>query len=208
MIEVFTAHAQEYDAWFDRRQPVYQSELLAVEAFLPPWGRGLEIGVGTGRFAGPLKIDTGVEPAPSMAAMARSRGVKVAAAYAEELPFAQGMFDFALMVTVLCFLKDPLQGLREAGRVLKPRGKLIIGMIDADTPLGRSYEEKKAGSKFYRQARFYPVKLVLQWLKDLGFADLATGQTLVKELSLITEEEPLLPGHGRGGFVVLAAQRR
>lgn len=207
MIEIFDQSAQEYDAWFDRHQPVYQSELSALQAFLPPGGRGLEIGVGTGRFAGPLRIDTGVEPAPAMAAMARSRGIKISGAYAENLPFKKGVFDFVLMVTVLCFLKDPLQGLREAGRVLKPRGKLIIGMIDPDTPLGRSYERKKAESKFYRQARFYPIKLVLAWLHDLGFGNIAIGQTLVQEVPLITEAEPLLPGHGRGGFVVLAAQK-
>ena len=65
MIEIFEQSAQEYDAWFDRHQAVYQSELLAVKAFLPTAGRGLEIGVGTGRFAGPLGIGTGVEPAPA-----------------------------------------------------------------------------------------------------------------------------------------------
>lgn len=41
------------------------------------------------------------------------------------------------MVTVLCFLKDPFRALKEAKRVLKPQGKLIIGMIDPDSPLGR-----------------------------------------------------------------------
>ncbi|MFZ5451194.1 MAG: class I SAM-dependent methyltransferase [Thermodesulfobacteriota bacterium] len=208
MIEVFEQSAQEYDAWFERHQPVYQSELLALQTFLPPGGRGLEIGVGTGRFAGPLKIEVGVEPAPAMAAMARSRGIKVSQAYAEELPFGPGIFDVVLMVTVLCFLKDPLRGLREAGRVLRPRGRLILGMIDPDTPLGRSYERKKAESKFYRQARFYPVRLVCAWLDELGFENIATGQTLVQEVPLITAVEPVLPGHGRGGFVVLGAQKR
>ena len=207
IIEVFEQSAQEYDAWFDRHQAVYQSELLALKAFLPAAGRGLEIGVGTGRFAGPLGIGTGVEPAPAMAAMARNRGIKVLEAYAEELPFGPGVFDFALMVTVLCFLKDPRQGLKEAGRVLKEGGRLIIGLLDADTPLGRLYEEKKAESKFYRQARFYQVGRVIQWLQDLGFGTIATGQTLVQELPLITEAEPVLPGHGRGGFVVLMAQK-
>jgi hypothetical protein len=42
----------------------------------------------------------------------------------------------------------------EATRVLTPRGRLIIGMIDPDSPLGRAYEANKKESKFYRQAKF------------------------------------------------------
>jgi SAM-dependent methyltransferase len=169
MIDVFEKSAQEYDDWFDRNRPVYQSELLAIKAFLPRAGRGLEIGVGTGRFAAPLGMEVGVEPARAMAEIARNRGIKVCQAYAEELPFGKGLFDFVLMVAVLCFVKDPLRALTEARRVLKPQGRLTIGMIDPDTTLGRSYEKKKAENKFYRQARFYPVRLILEWLKKLGF---------------------------------------
>ena len=207
MIKVFTEFAQEYDGWFEENAPVYQSELVAIKSFLPPAGRGLEIGVGTGRFAAPLGIALGVEPARAMAEIARERGVIVCEAYAEELPFEKGSFDFVLMVTVLCFLKDPLRALAEARRVLKGQGKLIIGMIDPETPLGRSYEKKKAENKFYRQARFYPVTLVLDWLKKLGLVNIETCQTIFQELSSITAVEPLRENHGEGGFVVIAAQK-
>ena len=207
MIDVFEKSAQEYDDWFDRNKPVYQSELLAIKAFLPRAGRGLEIGVGTGRFAAPLGMEVGVEPARAMAKIAGNRGIKVCQAYAEELPFGKELFDFVLMVTVLCFFQDPLRVLTEARRVLKPQGRLIIGMIDPDTPLGRSYEKKKAGNKFYRQARFYPVKLILEWLLKLGFGNIATGQTIFQELPSITALEPLREKHGEGGFVVIAAQK-
>jgi SAM-dependent methyltransferase len=207
MIDVFEKSAQEYDDWFERNKPVYQSELLALKAFLPRAGRGLEIGVGTGRFAAPLGIEIGVEPARAMAEIARNRGIKVCQAYAGELPFGKGLFDFVLMVTVLCFFKDPLRALTEARRVLKPRGRLIIGMIDPDTPLGRSYEKKKAENKFYRQARFHPVRHILEWLKKLGFGNIATGQTIFQELPSITALELLRENHGEGGFVVIAAEK-
>ena len=74
------------------------------------------------------------------------------------------------MVTVLCFLQNPLQGLIEATRVLKPHGHLIIGMIDPASPLGRSYEANKEKSRFYRQAKFHKVRQVLEWLEELGYA--------------------------------------
>jgi hypothetical protein len=51
-IEPFVTHYSQYDGWFERQRPAYLSELLAVRALLPFQGHGLEVGVGTGRFAG------------------------------------------------------------------------------------------------------------------------------------------------------------
>jgi ubiquinone/menaquinone biosynthesis C-methylase UbiE len=96
----------------------------------------LEIGVGTGRFAEPLGVKEGVEPSKAMAAIARKRGINVLEAYAEALPFEDESFGFILMVTVICFLADPFQAMREATRVLKPEGRLIIAMIARDSSLG------------------------------------------------------------------------
>ena len=86
---------------------------------------------------------------------------------AEHLPFHDTSFGFALMVTALCFLENPLKALQEIRRILKPAGKVIIGMLDEDSPLGKLYEEKRNQSKFYRDARFYSVNQVLDWLKKL-----------------------------------------
>ena len=58
-IAPFDEHAGEYDAWFERHRESYLSELAAVREFFPVGGKGVEIGVGTGRFAGPLGIPTG-----------------------------------------------------------------------------------------------------------------------------------------------------
>ena len=186
MTNIFEESAQEYDDWFVRNEFAYRSELAAIKAFMPQEGHGLEIGVGTGRFAAPLGIKVGVEPAKAMADIARKRGIKVYKAYAEELPFEDESFDFILIVTVLCFLQDPFGVLQEATRVLKPQGKIIIGMIDPDSPLGKSYEVNKEKSKFYRQARFLPVKHVLKWLEKLGYRNLQTHQTIFQDPATIT----------------------
>ena len=207
MKTVFNHAAREYDDWFVQNEPAYRSELAAVKACLPLSGRGLEIGVGTGRFAGPLGIEVGVEPAKAMAAIARKRGIKVLEAYAEELPFEDGSFDFVLMVTVLCFLADPFRALCEANRVLKPRGRLIIGMIDPDSPPGRAYETNKEKSKFYRQAKFHPVGQILKWLADLGYADLKTCQTIFQDSATVKVPQPVNEGHGEGVFVVIAGEK-
>ena len=207
MTDTFEEHAQEYDDWFVRHEVVYRAELAAVESFRPETGQGLEIGVGTGRFAGPLGIRIGVEPAQAMAEMAQTRGIQVIRSFAEALPVAAASFDFVLMVTVLCFLQNPLQALVEATRVLKPHGHLIIGIIDPDSPLGRSYEADKGKSRFYRQAKFHQVRQVLEWLDGLGYPNPRTCQTIFQDLPAIMGPEPVKEGHGEGGFVVISAQK-
>lgn len=206
-VDIFEELAEEYDAWFDRHPQAYESELQALKKLVPAAGEGLEIGAGSGRFALPLGVRLAVEPAPAMARMARDRGLTVLRGYAEELPFSGQSFDFVLLVTVLCFLADPPAAFREAARVLKPRGRIIIGMIDRDSPLGRLYEAGKQASRFYRQARFYPVSRVLEWLRGLGFDKLMAGQTIFHGLSEINRPEPVKIGHGEGGFVAVAAQK-
>src|SRR4030042_6580689 len=107
-IGVFEEFAEEYDAWFDRNRFVYESEISALRKFLVPGVRGLEIGVGTGRFAVPLGIEVGVEPAEAMAVIARRRGIKVFRAVAEALPFRRGSFGLGGRVPVFWFLLEPL----------------------------------------------------------------------------------------------------
>jgi len=53
---------------------------------------GLEVGVSTGRFAVPLGIRIGVEPANAMAEIARKRGIEVYDAKGEKLPFDDESF--------------------------------------------------------------------------------------------------------------------
>ena len=198
--------AVEYDEWFETHEWVYQSEIEAVRKFIPETGEGIEIGVGTGCFSIPFGIKVGIEPAPAMAEIARKKGITVYEAKAEKLPFQDNSFDFALMVTTLCFLENPLKALQEIRRILKPAGKVIIGMLDEDSPPGKLYEEKRKKSKFYGDARFYSVNQVLDWLKKLAFDNLQTVQTIFKNPGEIQSLEPIEEGFGKGLFVVISAE--
>lgn len=152
--EAFEKNAEKYDAWFDENRFSYRSELQAVRELLPQSGNGVEVGVGSGRFAAPLGIKLGVDPSGKMGEIARKRGVKVIEGVAESLPFPDLHFDFVLMVATICFLDDIEAAFKEASRVLKPGGCLIIGFIDAESPIGRSYQERMDESTFYKDARF------------------------------------------------------
>jgi len=206
-ILVFEKHAREYDRWFETHTCAYESEVLAVRSLLPQSSKGLEVGVGTGRFARRVGIKVGVEPAQAMASIARQRGIQVCEARAEALPFADESFETVLMVTTICFLNDPPQALQETWRILKLQGHVVIGMIDKDSQLGKSYEAKKREGTFYRYAHFFSVAQVIGWLKQLGFGAIRTCQTIFKPPKEITAVEPVKDGYGEGGFVVIAAQK-
>jgi ubiquinone/menaquinone biosynthesis C-methylase UbiE len=204
-IQVFESSAGEYDAWFDQHRFCYESELQALKNLAGQHRRGLELGVGTGRFAVPLGIAVGIEPARAMGTIAQKRGIQVVRAVAETLPFAQDSFDLVAIITALCFFQDPIAALTEATRVLTPSGRILIGMIDKNSPLGRLYEANRLKSTFYRDARFYGVGDVLTWLQRLGYRDEKLCQTIFKGLSEITAPEPVQEGFGAGGFVVISA---
>ena len=203
-IKVFEELSLEYDKWFDENRFVYESELKAMKRHLPK-GFGIEIGAGTGRFAVPLGVNIGVEPAKNMAQIARGRGLEVVEAKAEMLPFRKNIFDYALIVVTICFVEDPIKVLEEMKRIIKPKGSLIIGLIDKDSFLGKMYELKKNKSRFYRYAKFYSTEQVINWLKKLGFNYIKTSQTIFKQLDEITNIEPIEDGYGKGGFIVISS---
>ena len=158
-VAVFQHHAERYEAWFDtvRGWALFVSEtqcLRRVSRGLPrPW---LEVGVGTGRFAQALGIDVGVDPAARMLTCAAGRGVPVAEALGEALPFADGSFGVVFIVVTICFAQDPAGLFREARRVLRKGGGVVLGIVPAGSPWGRLYGAKgRAGHLFYSRAKFF-----------------------------------------------------
>lgn len=198
--EPFEKHSDAYDEWFERNADLYEAELAAIRQLLPPPGaKGLEVGVGSGKFAAPLGIPIGVEPSEKMAAKARSLGIDVCPGIAEELPFPDNRFDFVLMVTTICFVDDIVLAFQEAHRVLVPCGCIIVGFVDKESELGRQYEVKKEDSKFYRHATFFSTQEVLSCLEGVGFEIAKSRQTLIPGKPLQTIQD----GFGKGGFVAV-----
>lgn len=204
-IAVFDENTLEYEAWFEKYSHYFQAELLAFQSALPQNKNGIEIGVGTGIFAQALSIPVGVEPSENMAKIAERRGIKVIRGVAENLPVANNSFDFVLMVTLVCFLKDVSKPLQEANRILKENGEIIIGMIDKNGELGKKYEQKKSTSKFYHNASFYSPEEITTFLKQAGFSNFQYWQTLLHpEENKIEQPQPHF---GQGSFVIVKARK-
>ncbi len=201
-IQPFEDHIKRYEEWFVKNRYAYESELQAVHMLLPQTGTGVEIGVGSGRFAAPLGIRCGVEPSPRMRVIALEKGIEALDGIAESLPYRDSTFDFALMVTTICFLDNVEKALEEAYRVIIPGGCLIIGFVDRESALGTFYLEHREESVFYKIAEFYSTSEVSRYLKQAGFTDLSFAQTIFHALSEIREIEPVKRGYGEGSFVV------
>ena len=207
---VFENNVADYEQWYEDHKAVFESEVRALEAQftkLPENLRGIEVGLGTGRFSVALGIKEGVEPASAMAEKAAQRGIEVMPGVAERLPYADMQFDFVLFVTI-CFLDQLKQGLKEAHRVLRKGGSVIIGFLDKDRPIAQAYQEKKERSTFYQKVRFYTVQRLENLLEETGFVNLEYTQTLFGELEAISKAQFPENGHGSGSFVVVKATKK
>lgn len=204
-MNIFDKYYKEYDAWYDRNKFAYLSELEAIKKALPRKGKGLEIGVGTGRFAYALGIATAIDPSKNMIQIAKKKGVNVRLSSGERLPFKNTTFDYAVIIITICFVNNPKKVLKEACRVLKKNGKIIMGIIDKDSFLGKFYQKKK--SVFYKKANFFSIKEITDLLKNTGFSRFSYYQTLNKLPAEIRSAEKPQKGFGRGGFVVISGEK-
>ena len=98
-------------------------------------GRVLEVGAGTGKnlpyyperaFVVASDLSPGMLARAVEKARGRSRTVRFVVTDAEDLAFRDGSFDTVLATCVFCTVPDPVRGLREARRVLKDGGEVVL----------------------------------------------------------------------------------
>ena len=98
-------------------------------------GSILEVGIGTGanlKLYAPGAHVTGIDISERMLARARHRAAKLGRRASllegdvEKLPFPDRTFDTVLATCVFCSVADPVQGLREVRRVVKPEGRVLL----------------------------------------------------------------------------------
>jgi SAM-dependent methyltransferase len=110
------------------------AELAGVRA----GARALDVGCGPGALTGQLVERLGAEavsaidPSEPFVAAIRARfpDLDVRTGSAEQLPFGDDTFDFALAELVVHFMADPVAGLREMARVTRPGGVVAACVWD------------------------------------------------------------------------------
>jgi len=107
----------------------------ARETGLKAGGSALDVACGSGkltaelaRVAGPSGPVVGLDFSPEMLAIARLHhpGIEFMEGDALNLPFEDSSFDATTIAFGLRNLADPVRGLREMTRVLKPRGRAVV----------------------------------------------------------------------------------
>jgi SAM-dependent methyltransferase len=210
--KTFDAFARRYDAWFRGKEGrvIFPAEVDAVRMLLrrlhPPF---LEVGVGTGAFAQALGVTVGVDPAIGALKIAAARGVAGIQGVGEGLPFKDSSFGGVLLISTLCFVDRPLPVLREAARVTRTDGGVLVAGIVRDSAWGRYYLEKKAeGHTFYRHATFYTLDDLLNMFRAAGLTVVASSSTLLQPPAARIKPEAAVGSLAPGAsFVSLLAVR-
>jgi SAM-dependent methyltransferase len=152
----FDVGAEAYDRFMGRYSGPL-AEPFAELAGVAAGQRALDVGCGPGALTAELVARLGaeqvtaVDPSASFVAAAQERqpGVEVQQAAAEALPFDDRSFDVALAQLVVHFMKDPVAGLKEMGRVVKPGGVVAACVWDHagdQSPLTAFWEAVRATS--------------------------------------------------------------
>jgi SAM-dependent methyltransferase len=141
--------------------------------------------------------------------MAKRRGIETFLVKGEEQFFDEESFGTVFLIVTLCFVDSPTAVLREAYRILKPEGIVILGVVLRGSPWGKFYLiRKQEGHRFYKHAVFYSYKEVERLLTDSGFIVEKIVSTLFQKPGAVKEMETPIDGFSsEAGFTIVVAKK-
>ncbi|HLO16194.1 MAG TPA: class I SAM-dependent methyltransferase [Anaerolineales bacterium] len=132
-------------ARYQRISPIYDKIEWLMECRFETWRKKLwqsvrgpevlEVGVGTGKNIKYWPLDaeiTAIDLTPGMLDIARHRAmswdwdIDLRLGDVQSLEFPSARFNTVVATFVFCSVPDPVQGLRELGRVVRPDGQILL----------------------------------------------------------------------------------
>jgi ubiquinone/menaquinone biosynthesis C-methylase UbiE len=169
----FRAHAAEWDR-IRKLHVADEAVEDAIRAALSdkPFRSLLDLGTGTGRmlemFGPDIERGLGLDLSLDMLLLARDRleraglrNCSVRQGDIYDLPLANGSFDVVILHQVLHFLDDGARAIREAARVLRPGGRLLV--VDF-----APHEQEFLREQFAHRRLGFAPDTVMQWITASG----------------------------------------
>ena len=123
---------------------------------------------GAGRVSG-CDLDPRMVGKARATASRDNMAVDLAVARLQALPFPDNTFDVVTCITVLAFVPDAIQAVREMARVLRPRGCLVIGDLGKwSLWAARRRVRGWFGAKIWRTAKFRTAKELMGMTEAAG----------------------------------------
>lgn len=196
MAKVFDRAASGYDEWYSqpKGRQVFEAESRAVESMIPCEGVGLEIGAGTGVFAEefttPARTVICLDLSKGMLIKGKERGLHTVLGSGAVLPIRSGCLDFAYLITVIEFLRDPTVVYKETKKVLKSEAPVVTLFINRDSGWGALYlKMAENNDPVFSRAHIYDEKNVVKILEGAGLQVAGEVGTLIFEPFELGEEE-------------------
>lgn len=184
-IDAFDKAAHMYDGWYltVKGGQVFEAERSLVDSLLPSSGVGLEIGAGTGVFSDALtneeRIVVCLDLSKKMLSSAKQRGLPSIIGSADSMPLRRESLGFVYLITVLEFLKTPINALEEGMQVIRAEAPIILLFINNGSPWGEQYKTmREAGDPIFKHAHLYSLKDVENLSRKVGLIPVKTLGTL------------------------------
>lgn len=169
-------------------------------------GKILEVGAANGVICEALAASheiTVCDISPEMCRMAEQKGLRAVCCDAENLPFENQNFHTVIATEVLYYFDRPERFVKEAARVLKPGGKLLITLPSLTGQMAdrlRHVLRKLGFSQMYFDdgiRKFLPLKKVRQLFDPEDFSKINLGRMILlprkqfHRLNRLVESSPL-----------------
>jgi ubiquinone/menaquinone biosynthesis C-methylase UbiE len=179
-MSLFDQIASSYDLWYEdqvgKMVDKLENSLVFKHLMSDKGSLILDAGCGTGiysrRLAKKGNYVIGIDASEKMLHIAQNKPayegpvIEYIKGDLHYLPFKNNLFDSVICITALEFCRDACQVILELGRVLKPHGQLILGMLNKESSWMQEITSRPQSSSIYSHAHLFSPTELKELLND------------------------------------------